>query len=803
VGGIWIVAEHDLRRRWLSVVAIALLIGGVGAVVTAAAAGARRSGTAVERFNAFSRSSDLEIDVGQPSAAQIRAFARATHSDIAVVHAYAISPDGRPNLAMGAPLDNALGSLVDRPRLIAGRLANPNAPDEVRIGEALSAQEHLPLGGYLDASSLSPAQLAAIEKGSGEQNAANHPAGPRLHLRVVGITRRPFDLSHRSASGGVVLLTPAFDRKYAGRVAVFSAVLRVRTPNGGVQRDDVAKVAQERFGKDFNYSVSDAYAENRGAASAVNVVTIALWLFAAIAALAGIVAIAVIVARDVVQTTTDQSTLAAIGFTRRDRIGAVFPRAVLIALTGAVLAVAGAVALSPLFPVGIARRSDPDTGVHADWFAVAVGAGALIAITLLVAGVSALRATRGTTEQANLSRSTRAVAAVIGGSGLAPSPAIGVAMAVDRGRGERSLLAATSFLAAVTGVLGVTAALVFAASFGHLVATPKLFGWTWDFKAPDNTFSTPCGPDDFGLHRMHGVTDVAAICYQPVEVDGRNVVGWAFQHVRGTIDPTIVAGRAPRGGGEVALGTKTLAALHKTIGDRVRVTNRAGTRDYHVVGKLVLPQIKDGDVQPLADGAAFTQTGMKPLIDDSATRYLVGRYAPGVDRARVQQAVAAIPQFGRQSGFLTDTVGDAVVPPEIDRIRTVNWLPPTLAALTAFLALIAVGQGLVSSVRRRRNEFAVLKALGFRPRQVEGTVAWQATTIVAVGFALGIPLGILVGRVAWNIVAESLGIAAGPVTPLVALALLVPFALVVVNLLAFLPGRAAAHTRPAVALAAE
>jgi ABC-type antimicrobial peptide transport system permease subunit len=704
---------------------------------------------------------------------------------------------------MGAPLDNALGTLVDRPRLIAGRLANADAPDEVTIGEALSAQEHLPLGGYLDASSLSPAQLAAIQKGRDEQDAADHPAGPRLHLRVVGITRRPFDLSDRSASGGVVLLTPAFDRKYAGRVAVFSTVLRVRTPDGGVQRDDVAKVAQERFGKDFDFSASDAYAENRGAASAVNVVTVALWLFAAIAALAGIVAIAVIVARDVVQTTRDEPTLAAIGFTRRDRIGAVVPRAVLIALTGALLAVAGAIALSPLFPVGIARRSDPDTGVHADWFAVAVGAGALIAITLLIACVSTLRATRGTSEQAHLSRSTRAVAAMIGGSRLPPSPAIGVAMAVDRGRREHTLPAATSFAAAVTGVLGVTAAVVFAASFGHLVATPKLFGWTWDFKAPDNTFTTPCGPDDFGLHRTHGVTDVAAICYQPVAVDGRNVVGWAFQHVHGTIDPTIVAGRAPRTRNEVALGTKTLEGLHKTIGDRVRVTNRTGTRDYRVVGKLVLPQIKDGDVQPLADGAAFTQSGMKPLIDDSATRYLVGRYAPGVDRARVQKAVAAIPQFGRQGGFLTDKVGDAVVPPEIDRIRTVNWLPPTLAALTAFLALLAVGQGLVSSVRRRRNEFAVLKTLGFRPRQVEETVAWQASTIVMVGFALGIPLGILVGRVAWNVVAESLGIVAGPVIPLLALVLLLPLALAVVNLVAFLPGRVAAHARPAVALAAE
>jgi ABC-type antimicrobial peptide transport system permease subunit len=803
VGGIWIVAGHGLRRRRLAALLIALLVGAVGAVVLAAVAGARRSSTAVERFNAFSRSSDLEIDVGNPTTAQIRAFARDAHSDVAVVNAYGISPDNRPNLAMGAPLDDALGDLVDRPRLIAGRLPNPNAPDEVTIGEALSAQERLPLGGYLDASSLTPAQLAAIQNGEGdEETVANHPEGPRLHLHVVGITRRPFDLSDRSASGGVVLLTPAFDRVYAGRVAVFTTVLRVRTPHAAVDRDDVAKLADERFGKSPVFSVSDAYAENRGAASAVNVVTIALWLFAALAALAGVVAATIVVARDVVQTSTDQSTLAAIGFTRRDRIGAVMPRALVIALSGAALAVVGAIALSPLFPVGIARRTDPDTGVHADWFALGLGGAAVIAVTLVVAGLTARRATRRASERAASLRSTR-VAAMIGGSGLRPTTAIGVGMAVDSGRSERALPAATTCAAAIAGVLGVTAAVVFAASFGHLVATPKLFGWTWDFKAPDNSFTTPCGPEDFGLDHTEGVSDVAAICYEPVAVDGRNVVGWGFQHVRGTIDPTVVAGRAPRTRDEVALGTRTLDALHKRVGDRVRVSNRTGSHQYRVVGELVLPQIKDGDVQPLADGAAFTQSGMKPLTDDSATRYLVGRYAPGVDRARVEKAIAAIPEFGRQGGFLTDRVGNASVPPEIDRIRTVNWLPPTLGALTALLALIAVGQGLVSSVRRRRHEFAVLKALGFQPRQVEGTVAWQASTIAVVGIVLGIPLGILVGRLAWEVVADSLGIAAGPITPLLALAVLLPIAVLLVNLIGFVPGRAAARTSPAVALASE
>ena len=176
---------------------------------------------------------------------------------------------------------------------------------------------------------------------------------------------------------------------------------------------------------------------------------------------------------------------------------------------------------------------------------------------------------------------------------------------------------------------------------------------------------------------------------------------------------------------------------------------------------------------------------------------------PGADRAKVERSIASIPQFGAQAGFLTDQVGGPTLPPEIDRIRNINWLPPVLAALTAALALIAVGYALITAVRRRRKEFAVLKALGFGRGQVQATVAWQASTLALVGLVIGIPLGVLVGRFAWNVVADNLGIGTAAVVPWVALALVIPGALLLVNLLALGPGRAAARARPAVALAAE
>src|SRR5262249_40397638 len=149
----------------------------------------------------------------------------------------------------------------------------------------------------------------------------------------------------------------------------------------------------------------------------------------------------------------------------------------------------------------------------------------------------------------------------------------------------------SAFLGAVIGVLGVAAVLVFASSVDHLAATPRLYGWTWNFAAPDDSINpTLCNGSDYGLSHVAGVGDVAALCYQQVMVDGRPVTMWGFADVRGTIDPEIAKGRAPVGANEIALGAVTLHALHKNIGDAVSVKG-GPTKPafYRIVGQSVLP----------------------------------------------------------------------------------------------------------------------------------------------------------------------------------------------------------------------
>src|SRR5258706_4586838 len=123
VGAVRMVAGLEIRRGWKRVVVLTFLVGVVGAVVLSSAAGARRSDSALARFNASSRSANLELTVGHPTAAQLSAF-----GDVEGVEAFArlnttaIRFPGAPELqAVGAALDTRFGTVVDRARILAGR----------------------------------------------------------------------------------------------------------------------------------------------------------------------------------------------------------------------------------------------------------------------------------------------------------------------------------------------------------------------------------------------------------------------------------------------------------------------------------------------------------------------------------------------------------------------------------------------------------------------------------------------------------------------------------------------------------
>ena len=379
-------------------------------------------------------------------------------------------------------------------------------------------------------------------------------------------------------------------------------------------------------------------------------------------------------------------------------------------------------------------------------------------------------------------------------SGTRPPIAVGVRFALDRGQQRRALPVRSSLFGAAFGVVVVVAVLVFSAGLDHLVTTPAEFGWTWDLTAYD-TKAVPqhgdCSSLTTRFTRVAGITDVASVCNGSVEVAGRPVTGWGYYEIRGNIGPAVVTGRAPRTDDEVALGAETLAAVHRSVGDHVQVAGASGSKTFRIVGQVAFPSLSDPE--PLADGAAFTAR-LNGLGANGGWNIVV-RLAPGANRARLAREVAPPKGLGGDVRF--------TVPTEIDRVRQIRGLPVALAAFVAVVALVAVGLGLVSSVRRRRRELAVLKTLGFTRRQVRTTVAWQASAVAAVGLLIGIPLGLIAGAFVWRRVANELGVSPGPTWPVVGVVVLVVAAVLSVNLVAAIPARRAARTRPAVVLRSE
>ena len=84
-----------------------------------------------------------------------------------------------------------------------------------------------------------------------------------------------------------------------------------------------------------------------------------------------------------------------------------------------------------------------------------------------------------------------------------------------------------------------------------------------------------------------------------------------------------------------------------------------------------------------------------------------------------------------------------------------------------------------------------------------GSVAWHASALATAALIIGVPLGIVIGRLVWTAIVDDIGLVSAPVVSISAIGVVVMLVLVVANLAALGPGIAAARSRPANALRTE
>jgi hypothetical protein len=528
---------------------------------------------------------------------------------------------------------------------------------------------------------------------------------------------------------------------------------------------------------------------------------VALWLLAALFGVIGLFIVGQLLARLTFLEATEYGTLRALGMSRRQLMTGCLGRAAAIGAAGGLIGAVLGVTLSPLLPVGLARVAEPHPGIDADVPVLAAGVTAAILVTTCCAAWPGWRATaERPAGPAGPSRQLRGtVISRLAATGPVPV-AMGIRLALHRGAGRTAVPVRSAVASAAVGVAALSAAIVFAGSLSHLLASPALYGVTWD-AVVSYDFATDLSP---GVATVKHDPQVAAWTTGwtggPLRA-GRTEFDAIVLPVPGgaSFVPAPVTGRLPRTGREIALGARTLRELHSRIGATIQVSlfnQRA--RPMTIVGTDVFPTMSD--TLDLGIGAALTPGGMHYLLPAKFTipPSVFVRFRPGVEPQAGRKDLAT--RLDRVGSFNVD--GPAT-PTDLLNFGQVQDLPQALGIGLAAVALLTIAHLLMTSVRRRRRDFAILRALGFTSWQVRGTLCWQALTLAGIALVIGVPAGIACGRLCWQVFAHQLGISPVVAVPLAVLAVMAAGWLAAAALIAALPGEAATRNRAARVLHSE
>lgn len=359
-------------------------------------------------------------------------------------------------------------------------------------------------------------------------------------------------------------------------------------------------------------------------------------------------------------------------------------------------------------------------------------------------------------------------------------------------------------------VAALVAALVFGASLAHLVSTPRSYGWTWDVAAV-----TGFGYGDLDLDgakarygsdpEVEGWSALGLL--NEVSVDGEPQMAVLALDSHSPVDLALMRGTLPLAADEVALGATTAAHHGVDVGDTVELGGAFDPPvDATVTGIVVFPtlgpfeaeRVGAGNGLLLSDRSLSLAAAQYKSVQPEEVATFIGLDLAGDDHPPAVLAARRAELDGldlRADQVLGHT--EPVRPPEIVDARASRGVPAAVATVVAALGAAGLVTASWAAARNRRRDLAVLRALGFDRRQVRRSLRAQALTTTAASLALGIPLGVLAGRVLWRSFAEALGVLPAPPNPLGPVLLTVASALAAAAVATVVPGRLATRSTPA------
>jgi hypothetical protein len=789
----------DGRRRWRSLVMLALLVGLATATVLTAVAGARRGQTAFDRLWGRTLPATATVLPNQPGFdwAKVRALPEVTALTTFAV-SYAFSLDCCPP-EQGAfpPADSQFGRTIERAVMLDGRLWSPRRADEVIVTPKFLATYGKHVGDVLTV------HLASVRQANtGYDGTDGPPRGPALRVRIVGVGRTPWGLDADSpGQPGGVLPSPGLLTHYRANIlgtaglAYINALVRLKGGAAALPafRADLARVTNRHdidvWDNQANIGVPSRRITGYEAAC--------LLAFGAAALVAAFFLVGQAVARYASATVADLQVLQAVGMTQRQAVASAAAAPFLAAIAGATAGVGGAIVASRWMPIGVAAFMEPHPGVHADW--LVLGLGWVIAPLLVLAGAGLAAAATLTAGRRHTPQRRSAIAVAARAAGFPVPMVIGVRFALEPGRGRTAVPVRPALLGAVAGVLGVLAAFTFSAGVSDAAAHPARFGQTWQldtfFGADGHDFG-PASPVLQAAAADHDVTGVDDARIGGAQSGQVSVESFSYTPVAGKrVPPVLTSGRMPAAAGEIALAPTTAQQLHAAPGSVIHLTG-GGTaaRPERVTGIAFVPA---GPHNGYADGAWLTTAGFDRLFHGAKYSFkfhaALVTVRPGADVAAVANRLNAAAKAIKGGGAFMFTPPEPME--EVQQIRDLQLLPLALSVFLALLAVGAVGHTLSIAVQHRRQDLAVLRALGMTRPQTRLIVATHASVLALIGLAFGVPLGLALGRAVWQQVAGFTPLAYQPPLAVWALLLIAPVSLLAANALAAWPGRRAARLR--------
>ncbi|HEV3212244.1 MAG TPA: FtsX-like permease family protein [Acidimicrobiales bacterium] len=832
------VAGYRIRatvaRRWGGYLSVVVLLGLVGGVSMGALAGARRTASSFPVYLASTNTATMQVFTGlaNPHLGVTKGYDAAVNEAIAdlpyVAHAVTdVGFDGTIDLshlggvhehvAPGETPPTFFGGLggqyltQDRVTVVAGRLFDPRRADEAVMNAQAAAEMGVHIGSvisfpiYTDAESLSPTY--------------NGPPYRVARMKLVGEVVFPHSVVQSDIDrlgDASVLLSPALTAELAPCCAYYSGMAIIVRGGGQHEKQVLAGAIRitpiAGFAPGNNGSPAQTTTE---AQRAIKPEAIALGVFGAIAGLALLLIAGQLMGRLLRRGAGEAAALRSLGADRAMAFADVLVGLLVAVVAGAILAVAVAVALSPLMPLGPVRPVFPTPGVDVDATVLGLGFGAMV----LVLGTLALLLTRRETDRLSSPRlrerwrGERRVVTAGANAGL-PIPAVtGLRLALDPGVGRDAVPVRSAVVGAVLAVTVLVSTVTFGASLNALVSHPALYGWNWDAAL----LSGFAGQEDLPAGKVAAVFDHARYVeawsganFLGAQLDGLRVEVLAEQP-GAAVAPPLLSGHGLEAATQVVLGGATLAALHEHLGGMVAMhVHGLPTRHLVIVGTATFPAIAGG--MSMGTGALVATSDFPAQLLDPQQNPIPGpnavlvRLRAGVSNPAVRRSlIAAERAIDATRGDQHSSGGYVRVlrPAEIVNYRSMGTTPALLGLALALGAVTALGLTLLASVRRRRRDLAMLKTLGFTQRQLAAAVAWQSSVAVLIGVVLGVPIGIVVGRTLWDLFAREINAVPAPSVPSTSIVLITIGALVLANVVAAIPGRLAARTPTALVLRAE